>query len=93
MESQLIRVTVVEADACHFCEDARETIAAVSKHTPLDVTFIPSRSDRGLALVKQHRAAMAPVVLVEGNLVSSGRLLERVLRMHVDAVLAERARV
>lgn len=85
-----VHITVVEAEACHFCEAAREVIAAVARDIPIEATYIPSRSERGLALVQQHRAVMAPVVLVEGRFVSSGRLRESRLRSHLDEILASR---
>jgi glutaredoxin len=88
---QPIRVTVVEAEACHFCEAARETITQVAVDTPLDVTYLSSRSERGLALIRQHRAALAPLVLIEDHFVSNGRLSKNLFRKRISEVLATQA--
>lgn len=91
LSSQPIRVTVVEAEACHFCEAAREAISRVAEDIPLAVTYIPSRSARGLALIQQHRAAVAPLVLIEDQFVSNGRLSEGLFRKRISEVRAVRA--
>lgn len=85
-----VHVTVVEAEACHFCEAARETITRIADEMPLDVTYVPSRSHQGLALIQHHRATLAPLVLVEGRFVSNGRLSETLFRKRISWVLATR---
>ncbi len=79
-DAQIIaRITVVEAPGCHFCEDASETLARLAEHYPLEVVKLDSASDRGRHLLEAHRSPMSPLVLVDGQVFSWGRLSERKL--------------
>lgn len=69
-----IPVTVVHSPACHFCDDAEQALAALGRDYPIDVTVVPVESASGAALVVRHRPAMNPLVLVDGEFFSSGRL-------------------
>ena len=69
-----IEVTVVESEGCHFCADAHEALAAFSVRYPLRVHSIDVRSQTGQALMGRHRAPMSPLVLLDGDFFSSGRL-------------------
>ena len=73
-------VTVVRTSACHFCEDAVDALAALGSEFPLDVELIDASEPRGVALLRGHRAAMFPFVLVDGRYFSVGRLPRRKLR-------------
>ena len=91
-----VRVTVVEAPACHYCADALETLHSMALEmanttadnpapsTLLEIETVNLRDPRGAALVREHRAAMSPLVLVDGEFFSQGRLprrkLEKLLR-------------
>lgn len=79
-------VTVVRTTACHFCEDALEALVEIGGAFPLSVEIVDADAPRGLALLRSHRAAMFPLVLVDGGYFSVGRLPRRKLR----ALLAER---
>lgn len=72
--SDLPVLTVVQAPACHFCDDAKLALAAMSEHTPLLVRTVDIDSDEGRALIMEHRPAMNPLVLLDGRYFSSGRL-------------------
>lgn len=85
-----VGVVLVEAEACHFCEAAHEVIDRVAQEIPLDVTIVASRSERGLDLVRCHRASMVPLVLVDDRFVSNGRLSEKLFRKRVSQALAAR---
>ena len=74
------RVTVVHAPGCHFCEDAEENLADLAREFSLDVHSLDASDPRGAALVRQHRAPMYPLVLVDGAFFSFGRLPRGKLR-------------
>lgn len=82
-------VTVVHAPGCHYCDDAERVLADLAVQVPLDVRLVPSTSVAGLQLVAAHRPAMYPLVLVDGEFLSAGRLSPRRLR----TVLTSRAGV
>ena len=77
-------VTVVTSPACHFCADAQEALAEFAGAYPLDVRTVDMASDEGRAIVRLHRAPMAPVVLVDGELIGWGRLSRGKLRRCLD---------
>ena len=78
------RVVVVETGACHFCETARAVLAELRQEHALAVGFVDIDSIDGSALIREHRPAMYPLVLVDDEYFSAGRLprrkLERLLR-------------
>jgi glutaredoxin len=78
-------VTVVHSPACHFCEDATETLAEIGRDFPLTVELVEAGEPRGEALVREHRAPMYPLVLVDGEFFSSGRLPRKKLRKVLEA--------
>lgn len=78
--SQPTAVTVVHTTACHFCEDAEAALAELAGEFPLAVELVDGADPRGAALVREHRAGMFPLVLVDGAFFSSGRLPRRKLR-------------
>lgn len=85
------RVTVVHAPACHFCEDAQDALAEISRElradVDLDVELVEAAGPHGQRLLAEHGAGMFPLVLLDGAFFSSGRLPRRKLR----AVLAGKA--
>ncbi len=86
----LAQVTVVEAEGCHFCADASDALAAFATRYPLSITTIDARDPAGIELMQQHRAAMSPLVLVDGSFFSQGRLprgrFQRLLEVRSAAV-------
>ena len=78
-------ITFVHAPACHFCADAEQVLTALALDYPLVIDRVSADEDTGRALVAEHRAAMYPLVLVDGRFFSSGRLprtkLRRLLEM------------
>ena len=68
------KVTLVHSPACHFCDDAEEVLYELSKDYPIDVSVVYIDSALGATLVAVHRPAMNPLVLVDGQFFSSGRL-------------------
>lgn len=85
-----VSVSVVDAPACHLCEDALEVLAALATEHPLVVIRIAGGSPEGRALMARHRAPMSPLVLVDGELFSWGRLPRRKLLRLLDERLPGR---
>ncbi|WP_199421605.1 glutaredoxin [Actinotalea solisilvae] len=85
-----VHVTVVHAPACHFCDDATRTLAELGETWPLAVRVVELESAEGAQLVMRHRPAMNPLVLVEGEYFSSGRLPRRKLAKLLAARAAAR---
>lgn len=73
-------VTVVRTAACHFCEDATVALRELSHEFPLSVVLVDATEPRGSALLREHRPAMFPLVLVDGAYFSAGRLPRGKLR-------------
>ncbi|MDO9496905.1 MAG: hypothetical protein Q7J48_14465 [Nocardioides sp.] len=74
-----IVVTVVESEACHFCVDAHRALVALAVDFPLVVDTVDVRSETGRRLMARHRAAMSPLVVIDGAFFSNGRLPRRKL--------------
>ena len=72
-------VTVVEAPACHLCEDAKSALAVLARSYPLRVDVVSLTDEPGRVLMQVHRAPMSPLVLLDGVYFSSGRLPRRKL--------------
>ena len=89
-DQQPVRMTVVESPACHYCADAHEALAELGATYPVIVDTVDARSDAGRLLMARHRAAMSPLVLLDGAFFSHGRLprrkLAKVLASRYDAV-------
>lgn len=73
------RVTVVESDACHFCEDAQRVLEELAARYPLTIDTVSVRTAAGQELMGSHRAALSPLVLLDGDFFSHGRLPRRKL--------------
>ena len=86
-------VTVVHAPACHFCHDAEEALAALAQVHPLVVRSVGIDTEEGRTLVAAHRPAMNPLVLLEEQYFSAGRLPRKKLAKALQARPAVRAGV
>lgn len=73
-------ITLVHTDACHYCADADEALAAIASEYPLRVDRIAADEPAGRSLVAEHRVPMFPLVLVDGAFFSFGRLPRKKLR-------------
>ena len=78
--------TLVTSPACHLCEDAHAELLDRVALGQLSLDVVTAESDRGRALVEQHRPGLFPLVLLDGAFFSAGRLPRRKL----DAVLARK---
>ena len=86
-----VDVLVVEADACHLCDDAKRVLAERADHLGLHVRTMSARSPEGQELVATHRASMLPLVFVDGKLLGWGRLSRRKLERRAAAAHAKAA--
>lgn len=82
--SSPVEVTIVHAPACHFCADADEVLTGLTKIYPLSIERIDIRTANGQELQRIHRPAMSPLVLVDGEFFSSGRLPRKKLARLLD---------
>jgi hypothetical protein len=77
-------VTLVEAPACHLCDNAKSTLAVLAQSYPLTIKVLSIGSVQGGALMARHRAPMSPLVLLDGQYFSSGRLPRRKLERQLE---------
>src|SRR5574338_680672 len=77
-------VTVVHASGCHYCDDARVGLEELAREHPTRVDDFAAASPEGLRLLAAHRAPMFPLVLLDGEFFSSGRLPRGKLRIRLD---------
>ncbi|MEO8519005.1 MAG: glutaredoxin [Dermatophilaceae bacterium] len=82
-----VAITVVEAPACHLCEDAKSALAVLAQSYPMTVQVLSIDDRPGRALMDQHRAPMSPLVLLDGEYFSSGRLPRRKLEKRLSKEL------
>ena len=78
-------VAIVDSVGCHFCADAEAAITELTTEYAIDVTHIPMSSPQGMDLMQSHGAGMSPLVLLDGQFVSSGRLPRGRIRTMLDA--------
>jgi len=79
-----VAVTLVEAPACHLCADANSTLAVLGQRYPMTIQVLSIGSVDGGALMARHRAPMSPLVLLDGQYFSSGRLPRRKLERRLE---------
>lgn len=70
----LPRITMVRMPACHFCHEAEEVLGALAHAGSVELVILEVDSPDGTALIAEHRPALAPLVLLDGEYFSAGRL-------------------
>ena len=70
---------MVTSPGCHFCEDARVALATLADQGSVTLTVIDAETPDGESLIRLHRPALFPLVLIEGDYFSAGRLPRRKL--------------
>ena len=50
-----VAVTLVEAPACHLCEQAKSALAVLAQSFPMTVRVLSIDDEAGRALMEQHR--------------------------------------
>jgi hypothetical protein len=78
-------VTVVHTETCHFCDDAIDGLRDLTDEYRLRVTTVPADSPEGQRLVRTHGTGMFPLILVDGQFFSQGRLPRRKMRTLLDS--------
>lgn len=78
------QITLVQSPACHFCEDAAEALETLSASFEIEVLAVPFDSPVGSQLVAAHRPALNPLVLVDGEYFSAGRLPRKKLTRFLE---------
>ena len=88
-----VQVTIVESASCHYCADAHEALEElVGSGHALEVATLDMREPAGQELMRRHGAAMSPLVLLDGEFFSQGRLPRRKLaRLLEGSALPRRA--
>ena len=71
------QVTVVTASSCHLCEEAQEALSGLAREYPLTVLVLDAASESGQVLLGRYGAGTFPLVLVDGEFFSAGRLSRR----------------
>jgi thiol-disulfide isomerase/thioredoxin len=82
----MVDVLVVTSPACHFCDDALETLAELARDYPLSIREVALESEEGRAVFERFRPPMPPFVVLDGELFSAGRLPRKKLRKRLDSV-------
>ncbi len=79
----MIDIVVLSQPDCHFCGHAEDVLARVGRDYSLAVRHISLDSEQGQALATGHGVLFAPGILLDGQLLSYGRLSERRLRHYL----------
>lgn len=82
-------ITLIESPGCHLCADARTALEELGTRYRLALRSVDARSPEGLQLVIRHRPALQPLVLVNGEPFSAGRLPRRKLERYLAGRNAE----
>lgn len=77
-------ITLLTQTSCSFCDQAKETLARLGREEAFQTEEISLETERGRALGERHGVLFAPGVLVDGTLLSFGRLSERKLRRELQ---------
>ncbi len=78
------RLVLVTSPNCHLCRDAREAVEELAGEFLLDVQIVEAASPEGRALIARHRPALQPLVVLDGETFSAGRLPRRKLRRALE---------
>jgi len=86
-----VDITVVHAPGCHYCDDAELALEALGEQFWVRVRVVELESPEGLRLTARHRPAMNPLVLVDGQFFSSGRLPRKKLTTLLERTALDHA--
>ncbi|MEJ7792973.1 MAG: glutaredoxin family protein [Gaiellaceae bacterium] len=78
----MTEVVLLTKDDCHFCEQAKGVLERLQGEYERE---LPLASDEGRELAERSGALFPPVLLVDGEPFSYGRLSERKLRKALAA--------
>ena len=72
-------VTLLTTEACHLCDDAHSELLTRVSRGQVSLHLVAAASALGRTLLASHRPAMFPLVLLDGQFFSAGRLPRRKL--------------
>ena len=73
-------ITILTQPSCAFCDQAKEILSRLAADFLLDVREVGLDTDEGKKLAIQHAVMFAPGILLDGKLISYGRLSEKKLK-------------
>jgi len=73
-------IIVVTKEDCHFCDQAKDVLTRLRDEYDLRVREVMLETEEGRSLALQSAAPFPPVVFLDGETFSYGRLSERKLR-------------
>ena len=76
----MTEIVLLTKEDCHFCDQAKDVLTRLRDEYALRVREVALESDEGRGLALQSSAPFPPVVFVNGETFSYGRLSERKLR-------------
>jgi len=76
----MTEVVLLTKEDCHFCDQAKDVLARLDGEYELRVREVALESVEGRSLTLQAGAPFPPVVFLNGETFSYGRLSERKLR-------------
>lgn len=79
MNVEPARITLVQSEGCHLCDDAHGVLDVLASRGQVQLNVIAARSAEGMSLVSLHRPSMFPLVLIDDEPFSQGRLPRRKL--------------
>jgi glutaredoxin len=79
-------ITILTQPSCPSCERAKSILSRVVLDFPINIREIKLDTDEGRNLAIQHGVIFAPGILVDGKLLSYGRLSENKLRQRLSEV-------
>lgn len=71
------QLTLVTLPACHFCDDAHTVLGPLAEQERIRLRTVEAESPEGQSLIVLHRPAVFPLVLIDGEFLSAGRLPRR----------------
>ncbi|MEX0985277.1 MAG: glutaredoxin [Actinomycetota bacterium] len=83
MDATTTEITLIESAGCHLCADARAALDDIGTRYRLAIRSLEASSPEGVELVVRHRPALQPLVLVNGEPFSAGRLPRRKLERYL----------
>lgn len=82
----MIDITLLTQPSCTFCDQAKEILSRLTADYSLNVHEIRLDTEEGRKLAIQHAVMFAPGILVDGKLLSYGRLSEKKLRLQLTTL-------
>ena len=76
--SRPVQIEVVDSPGCHSCDEAHRVLTGLKKDGYLiEVRSFDARTPQGQDLMREHRAGLTPLVLVDGAFFSQGGVSRR----------------